>query len=67
MLHREQYMDELIKGTFDEVQAALLNSEQDPPREIFTALCAVTSFADGEGMTKAQMRDLFEEALNRLE
>ena len=59
-------MDELIKGTFDEVQAALLNSEQDPQREIFTAFCAVTSFAEGEGMTKAQMRSVFEEALERL-
>ena len=60
-------MDDLIKATYDDVQAALLNSEQDPPREIFTALCAVTSFAEGEGMTKAHLRDLFEKALSRLE
>ncbi len=60
-------MDDLIKATYDEVQAALLNSEQDPPREILTALCAVTSFAEGEGMTKAQMRTLFEKALSHLE
>ena len=58
-------MDKLIRGTYDEVQAALLNSEQDPPREVFTAFCAVIGFADGEGMSEAQIRDLFEAALRR--
>lgn len=59
-------MADVIKRTHDEVQAALLNSEQDPHLEIFTAFCAVTAFADGEGITKAQMRVLFESALDRL-
>lgn len=60
-------MDEVIKRTYDEVQAALLNSEQEPQWEIFTALCAVTDFADGEGMTSVQLRDLLSKALQRLE
>lgn len=59
-------MTELIKKTYDDVQAALLNSEQEPGREIFTALCAVVEFADGEGFSKAQTRSLFEVALSRL-
>lgn len=59
-------MDEVVKETFDEVQATLLNSEQEPPREVFTALCAVVTFAEGEGMTKERMCALFEKALNTL-
>jgi hypothetical protein len=60
-------MDEIIKSTYDEVQAALLNSEQEPQWEIFTALCAVTDFADGEGMTSVHLRGLLSQALQRLE
>lgn len=52
-----------IKETFDEVQAALLNSEQDPSREIFTAFCAVIGFADVEVHGEARIRELFDAAV----
>ncbi len=61
-------MEDLVKNTYEEVQAALLNSDQEPHREIRTALFAVLEFAEGEGsgMTKPQMRQLFEEVLTHL-
>ena len=61
-------MKDLIKSTYDEVQAALLNSEQEPRQEIKTALYAVLEFAyrEGEGLTKLQMRKMFEEVLGAL-
>lgn len=62
-------MDDISKNTYNEVQATLLNSEQDPRREVVSALYAVLEFAqkEGSGMTKPQMRRLCEEVLSRLE
>ena len=61
-------MKDLIKDTYDEVQAVLLNSQGEPRREIKTALFAVLEFAqtEGEGLTKLQIRRLFEEVLGAL-
>lgn len=60
---------DIIKKTYDEIQAVLLNSEQDPRLEITTALFAVVEFAqkEGQGMSKRQIRWLFEEALDGVE
>lgn len=58
-------MPTVIKPTYDEIQAVLLNSQQEPTNEIITALFAVLEFAqkEGPGMSKIQLRRLFEEAL----
>lgn len=58
-------MPTIINPTYNEVQAALLNSQQEPRDEIITALFAVLEFAqkEGPGMLKAQLLRLFEEAL----
>jgi len=61
--------ENLLGNTYNEVQAALLNSEMEPSKEIASALYAVLRFAQGEGpgMSKAQIRVMFEEVVSLLE